>query len=118
MNKTELTIGMIGYRPTMLESMKISFIGEVFDLTNCAVMRELIYGHWTLDELHALARRTNRDYKGLTLPYLKKAFDPKKSVEKILIDGNRLYRYEILAFDEHEDPTVWEFIPDNKIIKD
>ena len=49
MNKTELTIGMIGYRPTMLESMKISFIGEVFDLTNCAVMRELIYGHWTLD---------------------------------------------------------------------
>lgn len=118
MNKTELTIGMIGYRPTMLESMKISFIGEVFDLTNCAVMRELIYGHWTLDELHALARRTNRDYKGLTLPYLKKAFDPGKSVEKILTDGNKLYRHEILGIDEHEELTIWEFIPDNKTIKD
>jgi len=118
MNKTELTISMIGYRPTMLESMMISFIGEVYDLTHCAVMRELIYGHWTLEELHALARRTNRDYKGLTLHYLKKAFDPKKSVEKILLDGNRLYRYEILGLDEHEEPTVWEFIPDNKTIKD
>jgi hypothetical protein len=118
MNKTELTIGMIGYRPTMLESMKISFIGEVFGLTNCAVMRELIYGHWTLDELHALARRTCRDHKGLTLPFLKKAFDPKKSVEKILRDANRLYRSEILGFDEHEEPIIWEFIPDNKTNKD
>jgi len=76
MNKTELTISIIGYRPTMLKSMKISFIGEVFDLTNCAVMRELIYGHWTLDELHALARKTNRDLDGITLPFLRKAFDP------------------------------------------
>ena len=118
MNKTELTIGMIGYRPTMLESMKISFIGEAFDLTNCAVMRELIYGHWTLDELHALARRTNRDYKGLPLPFLKRAFDPKKSVEKILKDGNRLYRFDILGLEEHEEPTMWEFIPDNNTIKD
>jgi len=118
MNKTELTIGMIGYRPTMLESMKITFIGEVFGLTYCAVMRELIYGHWTLDELHALARQTNRDLDGITLPFLRKAFDPGISTEKVINDGIRLYNKEILGIEEPDEPRFWEFIPDNKTIKE
>jgi hypothetical protein len=97
MKKTEQTIGMIRYRPTILESMKISYIAEVFGLNNCNVLRELMTGHWTLDELHAIAHKTSPEYYGFTLPYLKKAFDPVKSIDAIVKDGVDLGDFEQLS---------------------
>src|SRR5512145_206030 len=110
MTKKEQSIAMIGYRPSMLESMKISLIGEVFDLNSCAVLREIMTGHWTLDELHAIARKSNPVHMGAILPYLKEAYDMKKNADEIVKDGNRAYAKDILGIDEPEEFTEWEFI--------
>lgn len=98
----------------MLESMKISYIGGVFDLNSCAVLRELMTGHWTLDELHAIARKTSPNHMGATLPYLKKAYDTNKSIDAIVIDGHREYAKDILGMTEPEEISEWEFITDQK----
>ena len=113
MKRNENRIGMIGYRPTILEKMKISYIGKIFDLNSCGVLRELLTGHLTLDELHALARKTSPDLYGVTLPYLKKVYAPGKGIDDIVRDGDRLYAKEMLGINEPED---WESINDeNKI---
>jgi len=104
---------MIGYRPTVLESKKISHIARVFDLKNCSVLRELMTGRWTLDELFAIARKTSPGHYGFTLPYLKKTFDPAKSIDTIVKDGERLYVQDMLGRKEHDE---WEFIKDEKNI--
>ena len=103
MKAIEQSIGMLGYRPTLLGSMKISYIVEVFGLNNCAVIREILRGHRTLDELHSLARKTSPDRHGVTLPYLAKAFAPNKSIEIIIKDGDRLYTKGILGISEIDD---------------
>lgn len=105
-------IGIIEYRPTMQESIMISNIGEVSDLNNCAVIREIMNGHWTLDELYSIARKTNPKQYGATLPYLKQAYDPKQSINKIVNDGNKLYSKNILGIDENEDLTAFELNKD------
>jgi hypothetical protein len=117
MNKTKQTISMIGYRPTYLESMKIKYIGQVFDLTNCSVVREVMAGHWTLDELHSIARQVRPEQYGATLPYLRKTYDTKKSIDRIVREGNSLYSKTMLGIDEPEEPTTWEIIPVNKTSK-
>ncbi len=111
MKRTEKTISMIGYRPTMLESMKISYISEIFGLNSCAVLRELLTGHWTLDELHALARKTSPNLHSTILTYLKKVYAPNKSIDDIVRDGERLHAKEMLGINEHEER---EFISDAK----
>ena len=111
MKRNERKIGMIGYRPTILEKMRISYIGKIFDLNSCAVLRELLTGHWTLDELHTIARKTSPDLYGATLPYLKKVNAPGKSIDDIVRDGDRLYAKEMLGINE---PGEWELIEDEK----
>lgn len=105
---------MIGFRPTMLESKKITHIARVFDLNYCSVLRELMTGRWTLDELYAIARKTDPGHYGLTLPYLKKTYDPIKSIDTILKDGERLYVQDMLGIKEQDE---WEFIKDKKTNK-
>jgi hypothetical protein len=111
MKNNEQTIRMIGYRPTLLESMKISYISEVFDLNSCELLRELITWHWTLDELNAIAHKINPNQRSTILPYLKRVYSHKKSIEDIIKDGERLYSIEMLGIDESGD---WEFINDQK----
>ncbi len=117
MNKAEQKISMIGYRPKLLESIKISFIGSVFELNNCAVMREILTEHWTLDELYAIAQNTTLENCGAVLPYLKSAYNPCKSIVRIVKEGTRMYSKDIYGIDETDEETTWEFIPDNKITK-
>jgi len=111
MKRNEKRIDMIGFRPSLLESLKIAYIGKIFDLNRCAVLRELLNGHWTLDELHALAHKTSPDIYGATLPYLKKVYAHGKGIDDIVRDGDRLYAKEMLGINEPED---WEFINDEK----
>lgn len=47
---------MIGYRPTLLEQMKINYIAVVFGLTACGVIRELMNSHYTIDQFHQMAK--------------------------------------------------------------
>ena len=94
---------MIGYRPTKLESMKISYIGTIFELNNCAVIREILNQHWTLDELNSLAHKTSPNDYGATLPYLKKVYAPNKSIDDIVRDGDRLYAKEMHGIDESNE---------------
>jgi|GEM_PF-1265384 len=117
MKETEQKISMISFRPTLLESIKISFIGEAFDLNNCSVLRELLTGYWTLDDLYAIARNPNSEQYGAELPYLKSAYYPSKSIERIVKEGTRMYSKDMLGIIETEEETIWEFIPDNKTNK-
>jgi hypothetical protein len=103
MKRNEKKIVMIGYRPTKLESMKISHIGKIFNLKSCGVIRELLTGHWTLDELNSLAHKTSPNDYGATLSYLKKVYAPNKSIDDIVRDGDRLYAKEMLGIDESEE---------------
>ncbi len=112
MNRTVPAKVMIGYRPTLLESMKIEVIGEVFKLTNCAVIRELLSGHWTLDELYAIARKIGETNGAQILLYLRKAYSTKKSVEKIVEDAQILYTRNIQGIIDRDENTIWEFIND------
>ena len=111
MKKKEQIIGMIGYRPTVLESKKISHIAKVFDLNNCDVLRELMTGHWILDELYSIARKTSPGHNGFTLSYLKKAFDPMKSIDTNVKNGERLYVQDMLGINEQNGG---EFLDYNK----
>ena len=109
MKRTEQKIGMVGYRPTLLESMKINYIGAVFNLNNTAVLRELIYGHWTLDDLNAIAHKVDPEFSGSSLVYVRKAYNQNKSIDGVVKGGEKFYRKEILGIDE---PDVCDFIQD------
>lgn len=110
MNKTQITIGMIGYRPTMRESIMISYIGEVFDLNNCAVIRELISGHLTIDDLYTIAGKTSPNQLRAILPYIKQVCDPRISIDSIVKEANMQFAKDILGFEDPNDRTIWEFI--------
>ena len=111
MIRNEKEILMIGYRPTKLEWMKISYICKIFELNNCAVIREILNQHWTLDELNSLAHKTSPNNYGATLPYLKKVYAQDKSIEDIVRDGDKLYAKEMLGIDESEE---WELLNNKK----
>ena len=55
MNKTKSKIGRIGYTPTKMESDLIIDISNVFHLSYCDVLRLVLKGHWTLDEMNTFA---------------------------------------------------------------
>jgi hypothetical protein len=118
MKTNEKSNGMIGFRPSLLESMKISYIGATFHLNRGEVLRELMNGEWTLDKLHAIAHKTSSEQHGATLPYLRKAYNPKKSINKIVKDGNRMYTKNTLGIVETEKSTICEFAPDKNIIEE
>ena len=111
MKKDKQKIGMVGYRPNLLESMKINYIGEVFNLNNTTVLRELIYGHWTLDDMNAIAHKVDPEFSGSSLVYMLRAYNQNKSIDGIILGGKKLYRKEILGVDE---PDEWEILQDKK----
>ena len=106
MNQEDQISVIIGFRPSLPESMKITFIGLKFKLSKSEVIRELLTGQWTLNELYLFATKINSREGPLMLPYIKAVFTPSMSVEDIVYASYKLYADEILDLKSLEESIV------------
>lgn len=106
MNQEDQISVIIGFRPSLPESMKITFIGLKFKLSKSEVIRELLTGQWTLNELYLIATKINSREGPLMLPYIKAVFTPSMSVEDIVYASYKLYADEILDLKSLEESIV------------
>jgi hypothetical protein len=112
MNQQDQISSIIGFRPSLAESMKITFIGLKFELSKSEVIRELLTGQWTLNELYSIATRIKSREGPLMLPYIKAVYTPSMSVEDVVDASYKLYADEILDLKNLEESIV------SKIAKD
>ena len=91
MNQNDQISSIIGFRPSLPESMKITFIGLKFKLSKSEVVSELITGHWTLNELYSIATKINSREGPFMLSYIKAVYTPSMSVEDVVDGGYKLY---------------------------
>ena len=106
MNQQDQISSIIGFRPSLPESMKITFIGLKFKLSKSEVIRELLTGQWTLNELYSITTKINSREGPLMLPYIKAVFTPSMSVEDIVYASYKLYADEILDLKSLEESIV------------
>jgi len=110
MNQQDQISSIIGFRPSLPESMKITFIGLKFELNKTEVIRELITGQWTLNELYSIATKINTREGPFMLPYIKAVHIPSMSVEDVVDGSYKLYADEILDFKNLEESIVSKII--------
>jgi len=106
MNQQEQISSIIGFKPSLPESMKITFIGLKFKLNKSEVIRELLTGQWTLNELYSITTKINSREGPLMLPYIKAVYTPSMSVEDIVDASYKLYADEILDLKSLEESIV------------
>lgn len=106
MTEKEQSVHMIGFRPPLVEYLRITFVAYKFEFTKSAVVRELIDGNWTLNELYNIARKTNPGKCQGLYPYIKATYCPTKSAEDILQDAYVLYTNEISDLEKVEDAVI------------
>ncbi len=106
MNQEDQISVIIGFRPSLPESMKITFIGLKFKLSKSEVIRELLTGQWTLNELYSITTRINSREGPFMLPYIKAVYTPSMSVEDIVYASYKLYADEILDLKSLEESIV------------
>lgn len=99
MNKTELTIGRIGFRPTKTESAKMLYICKIYSMNRCDLVRLLLYGHWTLDELYTFLQKITPKNIYCPISYLGQVYDPDKSIDSILKEGEKLFLEKYFGVD-------------------
>ena len=88
MNNQDQLSSIIGFRPSLPESMKITYIGLKFELNKTEVIRELLTGQWTLNELYSIATKINSREGPFMLSYIKAVYTPSMSVEDV-VDGTK-----------------------------
>lgn len=110
MNNQDQLSSIIGFRPSLPESMKITFIGLKFELNQTEVIRELITGQWTLNELYSIATKINSREGPFMLSYIKAVYTPSMSVEDVVDASYKLYADEILDLKNLEESIVSKII--------
>ena len=110
MNQEDQISVIIGFRPSLPESMKITFIGLKFKLSKSEVIRELLTGQWTLNELYSITTRINSREGPFMLPYIKAVHIPSMSVEDVVDGSYKLYADEILDLKSLEESIVSKII--------
>ena len=110
MNNQDQLSSIIGFRPSLPESMKITFIGLKFELNKTEVIRELITGQWTLNELYSIATKINSREGPFMLSYIKAVYTPSMSVEDVVDASYKLYADEILDLKNLEESIVSKII--------
>ena len=106
MNQNDQLSSIIGFRPSLPESMKITFIGLKFKLSKSEVIRELLTGQWTLNELYSIATKINSREGPLMLPYIKAVYSPSMSVKDVIDGSYKLYADEIFDLKSLEESIV------------
>ena len=110
MNQQDQISSIIGFRPSLPESMKIKFIGIKFKLSKSEVIRELIIGQWTLNELYSIATKINSREGPFMLSCIKAVYTPSMSVEDVVDGSYKLYADEILDLKNLEESIVSKII--------
>ena len=116
MNQKDQIISIIGFQPSLPESMKIKYIGLKFELSKSEVITELITGQWTLNELYIIATKINSREGPIMLPYIKAVYTPLMTIEDIVNNSYKLYADEILDFKSLEESIVSKIINSQRII--
>lgn len=116
MNQQDHISSIIGFRPSLAESLKITYIGKKFKLNKSEVIRELITGQWTLNELYTIATKINSREGPFILPYIKAVYAPTMTIEDIVSNSYKLYADEILDFKSIEESIVSKIIKSQRII--
>jgi hypothetical protein len=106
MNQQDQISSIIGFRPSLSESMKITFIGLKFELSKSEVIRELITGQWTLNALYSIATKINSREGQSMLPYIKAVYTPSMNVDDVVGATYKLYADEILDLESLEESIV------------
>lgn len=110
MNRQDQISSIIGFRPSLVESMKITFIGLKFELGKSEVIRELISGQWTLNELYSIATKINSREGPIMLSYIKAVCNPSMSVKDVVDASYKLYADEVLDLKNLEESIVSKII--------
>ena len=110
MNQQDQISSIIGFRPSVPESMKIMFIGLKFEISKAEVIRELITGQWTLNDLYSIATKINSREGPFMLPYIKAVYIPSMKVEDVVDGSYKLYADEILDLKNLEESIVSKII--------
>ena len=110
MNQQDQISSIIGFRPSLPESMKITFIGLKFKLSKSEVIRELLTGQWTLNELYSIATKIISREGQSMLPYIKAVYTPSTNVDDVVDATYKLYADEILDLKSLEESIVSKII--------
>ncbi len=110
MNQQDQVSSIIGFKPSLPESMKIMLIGLKFEISKTEVIRELITGQWTLNELYSIATKINSREGPFMLPYIKAVYILSMSVEDVVDGSYKLYADENLDLKNLEESIVSKII--------
>jgi hypothetical protein len=114
MNQQDQISSIIGFRPSLAESLKIDYIGKKFELNKSEVIRELMKSQWTLNELYLIATKINSREGSFILPYIKAIYTPSMTIEEIVNSSYKLYADEILDLKNLEETIISKIIKNQR----